>query len=66
MYNYDMNQQSIILILSILYIYFLSDLFILINEGPSFRLVFHLGIPIWCKIGYLLIDKLQHFYIVLY
>jgi hypothetical protein len=57
----NINQQSIILILSMFYIYFLSDLFTVINEGPTLKLVIRLGIPVWGKLGVLLIEKIQKY-----
>jgi hypothetical protein len=46
----NINHQSGILLLSMFYIYFLSDLFIVINEGPNYKLILKLCIPIWGKI----------------
>ncbi len=57
----NINQQSIILILSIFYIYFLSDLFTVINEGPTLKLIIRLGIPVWGKISVMLIEKIQKY-----
>lgn len=56
-----LNHQSIILILSILYIYFLSDLLLVVNEGPSIKLIFRLCIPIWGKLGIFLIEILESY-----
>jgi hypothetical protein len=46
----NINQQNIILILSMFYIYFLSDLFTIINDGPTLHLIVKLCIPIWGKL----------------
>ena len=57
----NVNHQSAILLLSIFYIYFLSDLFAVISEGPKFNLVFRLCLPIWGKLGIELIKTLEKY-----
>ena len=60
------NHQSIVLLLSILYIYMLSDLYTVINEGPNFKLVTRLCVPIWGKIVLLGVNRLSKYNIDLY
>jgi hypothetical protein len=43
------NQQYLIFILSVIYIYTLSDLLTIIDQGPSLNLVVKLTIPLWGK-----------------
>lgn len=56
-----MQQQSIILMLSIFYIYFLSDLFQVIESGASFQALFRLGLPLWGRLTLHLIDKIEKY-----
>jgi len=60
MYN---NQQSIILLLSIMYIYFISDLFIIINEGVNIKIVMRLCIPIFGNVVKKCVNKLSKYHI---
>ena len=52
------NQQYIIFLLSLMYIYWISDLFIIIDKGPSFQLVIKLCIPL---IGNSIINIMDRF-----
>ena len=60
------NHQYIIFLLSILYIYWISDLFIIIDKGPSFQLVTKLCIPLFGKTVIYLMDNLSKYQIDLY
>lgn len=62
LYNNDKINQSYLLLLSIIYIYFLSDLFIIINEGPSLILTFKLSLPIISNFIYILEKYSNTFY----
>lgn len=58
MYPIFNNHQYIIFISSLIYIYWLSDLFVIIDKGPSFQLVIKLCIPLWGRCITKAIDNL--------
>jgi hypothetical protein len=55
------SHQCIILLLSIIYIYVISDLFVVINDGPSFKLVLRLCIPVLGNILVRTIDQISKY-----
>jgi hypothetical protein len=58
----DSNKfQGAFFVLSLLYIYLLSDLFVIINNGVSMNLVMKICIPIWGKIFVVLFNLLSEY-----
>ena len=60
------NQQYIIFVLSLMYIYWVSDLFVIIDKGPSFQLVTKLCIPLIGKSVINIMDRFAKYNIEVY
>jgi len=58
-----MSGQNIILLLSIMYIYLLSDLFYVITNGPDLMSVTKLCVPLFGNIGIRIIDKISVYFV---
>jgi hypothetical protein len=60
------NQQYIVFMLSLIYIYWISDLFVIIDKGPSFQLVTKLCIPLIGKGAINIMDRFAKYNIEIY